>query len=62
MQLNICLPKFDIYQGKIATKCFKSRTNSWYPDFLEKKVLSVVRSEIHLVGRNILSAGHTVRA
>ena len=37
MDLDTCLPKFDIYQGIVASNCFKSCTNSWCPDFFKKK-------------------------
>ena len=34
--MDICLPKFDIYQGTVAPNCFRSRPN-WCPDFFQKK-------------------------
>ena len=34
---HMCLPKFDIYQGTVAQNCFRSHTNSWCPDFFQKK-------------------------
>ena len=34
--MGISSPKFDIYQGKVATDCFKSHPNSWYPDFFQR--------------------------
>ena len=58
MLMDMFLPKFDIFQDTVAPNCFKSYTNSWWPDFFLKKVLSDVRSEIHLVRRNIVSTGH----
>ena len=58
----MCLPKFDIYQGTLAPNCFKNHTNSRCPDFFQKNVLSDVRSEIHLVRRNVVSTGQSVRA
>ena len=60
MLMDICLPKFDIYQGKVAPNCFKSYTNSWFPDFFQKK-LSDVRFDIHLFWRNTVSTGQSVR-
>ena len=60
MLMDMNLPKFDIYQGTGATNCFKSHTNSWCPHFFQEKVLSDVRSEIHLVWRNIVSTGQSV--
>ena len=47
--MDMCLTKFDIYQGTVAPNCFKSYTNSWCLDFLQKRVLSDVRSEIESV-------------
>ena len=58
--MAICLPKFDIYQGKVALNCFKSYTNSWFPDFFSKKI--DVRFDIHLVWRNTVSTGKSVRS
>ena len=34
---GLYLPKFDIYQVTVAPNCFKSHTNSWYPDFFPEK-------------------------
>ena len=51
--MDMCLPKFDTYQGAVALNCFKSHVNSWCPDFFQKKVLSDVRYKIRLVRRNI---------
>ena len=50
MLVGMCLPKFDIYQGTVAPKCFKILI------FFQKKkkVLFDVRSEIHLVQRIIV--------
>ena len=62
MLMDICLPKFDIYQGKVAPNCFKSYTNSWFPDFFFQKKLSDVRFDIHLVWRNTVSTGQSVRS
>ena len=61
MLMDMCLPKFDIYQGKIALNCLKSHTNSRCPEF-SQNVLSEVWSEIHFVRRNIVSTGQTARA
>ena len=59
MLMDICLPKFDIYQGVVAPNCFRSHTNSC-PDFFQEKIFSDVWSEIHLVGLNIVSTGQSV--
>ena len=50
--MNVCFPKFDICYGTVVPGYFKSNTNSWCPD---------ARSEIHLVQRNIVSTGQSVR-
>ena len=54
------------YQSAVAPNCIKSHTNSWCPDFFQKKKkkkkLSDVRSEIHLVRRNIISTRQSVRS
>ena len=57
MLVDICLPKFDIYQGTVVPNGFKSH-KYWCPDFFQKKVLSNVRSKIHIVG----STGQSARA
>ena len=49
MLMDMCLPKFDIYQGTGATKSFKSHTNLACPHLFKEKVFPDVRSEIHLV-------------
>ena len=41
MLMDMCFPKFDIYQGIVAPNCFKKHTNSWCPDFFSKKKKSV---------------------
>ena len=61
MLMDICLTKFDIYQGTVASIFFKSQAKSCYPDFSKKIVLSDVCSVIHLVRRNIVSAEQPVR-
>ena len=33
----VCLPKFDIYQGRGTTNCLKSHTKFWCPDSFRKK-------------------------
>ena len=38
MLMVMCLPKFDVKRDTVASDCFKSHTNSWYPDFFQKKV------------------------
>ena len=35
--IDMCLPKFDIFQSKVAQNCFRSHTNSWCPEFFQKK-------------------------
>ena len=62
MLMDMCLPKFDIYQTTLAPNCFKSHTNSRCPDFFQKRFLSDVRSEINLARRNIFSTGQSVWA
>ena len=57
--MNMYLPKFDIYDSKVAPK---SHTNSWCPDLFRKKFLSDVRSEINLVRRDIVSTRKSVQA
>ena len=37
MLIDMCLPKFNIYQDTVAPNCFKSDTDSWYPDIFLKK-------------------------
>ena len=37
MLMDMFLTEFDIYQGTVALNFFKSHTNSWYPDFFQKK-------------------------
>ena len=54
--MGMCLPRFDIYQGKVVLNCFKNHTHSFdLLIFFKKKVLSDVRSHFHLVRRNIVS-------
>ena len=53
--MDMYFPKFDIYQSTVAPNCFKNHANSWCPDFLQKNVLSDVRSETDLVPTNIVS-------
>ena len=62
MMLDMSLPKFDIYQGTRAINRFKNHTNSWRAHFFQGKVLSDVRSEIHLTWRNIVSTRQSVWA
>ena len=45
----------------VKVNCFKGHADSWCPNFFQKKVLSNVRSEIHLDRRNIVSSGQSVR-
>ena len=35
--MDMSLPKFNIYQGTVATNCFKNYTNSLCPHFFKKK-------------------------
>ena len=37
MLIDMCLPKFNIYQDTVAPNCFNSHTDSWYPDIFLKK-------------------------
>ena len=37
MLMNMCFPKFGVYQTTVAPNCFKSYTNSLYPDFFQNK-------------------------
>ena len=59
MLMNMCLPKFDVYQSTVAPK---SCADSWCRVFFLEKVLSDVRFEIHLVQRNIGLIEQSVRA
>ena len=36
MLMDMCLPTFDIDQDTVVPNCFKSHTNSWYPEFFQK--------------------------
>ena len=54
MLMDMCLSKFDIYQGTVLVVAFLI--------FFLKKALSDIRSEIPLVQRNIVSAGQSIRA
>ena len=61
--MDMCLPKFDIYQGTGVTNFVLEATQTLdVLIFFKETVLSDVRSEIHLVQRNIVSAGQSVRA
>ena len=40
--MDMCLPKFDIYQGTVAPNCFKGHTNSSRPDFFQQKKFCLV--------------------
>ena len=53
--VDMCLPKFDIYQGTVALNCFKSQDVKSPDVFETKKVLLDARSEIHFVQHNIIS-------
>ena len=62
MLIDMCLHKFEIYQGAVAPNSFKSRTNSSCPDFFQKReILSNGRFEIYLALRNIVSTGQSAR-
>ena len=56
--MNMCLPKFDIYQGKGATNRLRATKALDVQIFFKKIVLSDIQSEIHLFQRNIVTAGH----
>ena len=56
MLMDICLSEFENYQVAVAPSCFKTRTNSRFPDLFQKS-LSGVQSDIYLVRRNIGSTG-----
>ena len=36
MMMDMCIPKFDIYQVTVAPVCFKSHTKFWCPDFIQE--------------------------
>ena len=61
MLMGMWLHKSNIYQVAVLQNCFESRKllMTW---FLSEKVLSGVLSEIHLVRRNMASAGQPVGA
>ena len=61
MPMDLCLSKFDVYQGTVASNCLKTHTNSWCLDFFQKNVLSDVQSENHLFLCNIVTTGQSVR-
>ena len=61
MLMDICLPKFDIYQGKVAPNFLRATQTLDVLNFFKKIVLSDVRSEIHLVRYNIVSTGQYLR-
>ena len=56
MLVEMHLPKFDIYQSAVAAIVLRATQT------LSKIILSDVRSGIHLVRRNIVSTGQSVRA
>ena len=62
MLMDMYLPKFDINKGTKAPSCFMSHTNSWYPDLFFFLILPDVRFEVHLVRRNIVFIGQSLRA
>ena len=59
MLMDICLPEFDIYQGKVAPNSFKSFTNSWCPDFFQKILLAWTRG-IYLISVSQISCNSQV--
>ena len=60
--MDMCLPKFDIYQSTLAFNCFKSHTYSWCPDRFQKRVFSDARSEIQSARRNVVPNRKSDRA
>ena len=48
MLMGMCLPRYEISQGKSAQSCFKSHKTFGLLIFFKKRVLSDVRSEISL--------------
>ena len=59
---NVRSPKFDIIKlGTVVLNCFKSYENAWCFDLLQKNVPFDVRSNIHVVRRNIVSTGQSVQ-
>ena len=54
MLMDMCLSKFDIYQGRVLVVAFLI--------FFLKTALPDVWSEIPLFQRNIVSAGQSIRA
>ena len=60
--MDLCLPTFDIYQGTVAPNCILRATQTLnILIFFQKKVLPDARSESHLVRRNIVSTGQSVK-
>ena len=51
-----------VYQGTVAPNYFKSYTNSWCHDSLQKSFFSDVQSEIHFFWCDIVSTGQSVSA
>ena len=62
MLMDMFLCKFDIHESKGAPNCFKSHANSRCPDFFFFFFLPEVRSEIHLVRRNIVFTEQSARS
>ena len=44
--MEMCSAKFDLYHVTVAPNCFMSYTNSWCSEFVQKKVLYNVWTEI----------------
>ena len=64
MLVGISSPKFDIYQGKVATDCLRVTQTLDILIFFKKiiKVLSNSPSKIHLDQRNVVFTRQPVRS
>ena len=63
--MEMCLPKFDIYESTVVPNCCSKKKYLHYQclDFFSKKrSLSDVRSDIYTDQSNIVSTGQSVRA
>ena len=61
MLMDMCLPKFEIYQITVAPNCVKSYTSSSCPDLFQKTIFSDVQSQTDLGRCNMVSTGQSVR-